>query len=143
MKILLAEDDPSIQIVAKMSLQKIGGHEVHVVENGQDAIDKASAAFNAFNESAEVGAIVGKKFDLIILDCMMPVMDGFEACRELKLRDETKDIPVIFLTAKNQKSDMDEGYRLGAIGFISKPFDARELCADVDKIFSKILFKDS
>jgi CheY-like chemotaxis protein len=125
MKILLAEDDPSIQIVAKLSLQRIGGHEVHIVENGQAAIDRASA----------------EKFDLIILDCMMPVMGGFDACRELKLRDETKEIPIIFMTAKNQKTETDEIYKLGAVGLISKPFDARELCTDIEKIMSKSLWK--
>lgn len=125
MKILLAEDDPSIQTVARLSLKKIGGHEVHTVENGQEAIDKASK----------------ENFDLIILDCMMPVLDGFKACRELKLREETASIPIIFMTAKNQKSDTDEVYKLGAVGLITKPFDARELCADIEKIMNKALWK--
>ncbi len=125
MKILLAEDDPSIQLVAKLSLQKIGGHDVTTASDGQEAIDKAMVT----------------KFDLIILDGMMPVMDGFQTCQELKLREETKDIPIIFLTAKNQQSDIDEGYRLGGIGYIVKPFDARELCEEVNKFFGKILWK--
>jgi CheY-like chemotaxis protein len=126
-KILLAEDDLSIQLVAKLSLQKIGGHEVTVAANGQEAFEKAQT----------------DNFDLIILDGMMPLMDGFTTCRELKSHPKTKDMPVIFLTAKNTQADIDEGYTAGGIGYISKPFDARELCNEINKIYSKILWKQS
>lgn len=125
MKILLAEDDTSIQLIAKLSLQKIGGHEVVAVNNGKEALEKA----------------VEQKFDLIILDGMMPEMDGFETCRALKSSPATADMAVIFLTAKNQQSDLEEGYKIGGVGYIVKPFDAKELCNEIDKIFSKILWK--
>ena len=125
MKILLCEDDPSISLVAKLSLQKIGGHEVVTAEDGQTGVDLATQ----------------QKFDVILLDCMMPVMDGFQACKDLKSRPETQDIPVIFLTAKNTEADVAEGYKLGGIGFIVKPFDARELCAEITKIMNKVLWK--
>jgi CheY-like chemotaxis protein len=127
MKILLAEDDASIQLIAKMSLQKIGGHEVVVANNGKEALDKACE----------------EKFDLIILDGMMPEMDGFQTCLALKSSPKTSDMPVIFLTAKNQQSDIDEGFKIGGIGYIVKPFDAKELCKEIDKIFNKILWKKS
>jgi CheY-like chemotaxis protein len=125
MKILLAEDDPSIQIIAKLTLQKVGGHEVVLASNGREAYEKALA----------------EKFDLIVLDGMMPEMDGFEACRELKKNPDTENIPVIFMTAKNQQNDIEEGFQAGAIGYIVKPFDALELCNEVQKIYSKHLFK--
>lgn len=125
MKILLAEDDVSIAHVAKLSLQKIGGHEVVVASDGQDAVEKAQA----------------DKFDLIILDGMMPRLDGFKACEQLKANDVTKDVPVIFLSAKNTEADMEEGYRIGGIGYIVKPFDARALCEDISKILNKVLWK--
>jgi two-component system OmpR family response regulator len=124
MKILLAEDDPSILIIAKLTLQKVGGHEVAGVENGVIAIERAGT----------------EVFDLIILDGMMPEMDGFEACRQLKASVLTRSIPVIFMTAKNQKTDMDEGFALGAIGYIVKPFDAKELCNEIQKIYNKHLW---
>jgi CheY-like chemotaxis protein len=124
MKILLAEDDISIQTIARLTLQKVGGHEVTVVENGQEAITRAQE----------------EKFDLILLDGMMPVMDGLEACRELKNNRATKDIPVIFMTAKNQESDIQAGFEAGAIGYLVKPFDAKELCNELQKIYNKYLF---
>ncbi|MDZ4678187.1 MAG: response regulator [Oligoflexia bacterium] len=124
MKILLAEDDPSIQIIAKLTLQKVGGHEVVIVNNGEEAINRTQTEI----------------FDLILLDGMMPVMDGLEACRQLKKNPQTKNIPVIFMTAKNQQSDIDEGFKAGAIGYLVKPFDAKELCNELLKIYNKYLF---
>jgi two-component system alkaline phosphatase synthesis response regulator PhoP len=124
-KILLAEDDPSIQIIARLTLQKIGGHEVAVANNGLEAYEKAMA----------------EKFDLIILDGMMPEMDGLEACAKIKGNPDTEHIPIIFMTAKNQQADIEEGYKAGAIGYIVKPFDAQELCNEIQKIYSKHLFQ--
>jgi DNA-binding response OmpR family regulator len=124
MKILLAEDDQSIKIIAKLTLQKVGGHEVIAVENGKEAYEKA----------------LDEKFDLIILDQMMPIMDGLETCQKLKLNPETKNTPVIFMTAKNQKADLEAGFKAGALGYIVKPFDAQELCAEIQKIYSKHLW---
>lgn len=127
MKILLAEDDPSIRIIAKLTLQKVGGHEVIGVEDGNEAIARANL----------------EKFDLIILDGMMPVLDGFETCKQLKADSKTKATPVIFMTAKNQKTDIDEGFALGAIGYIVKPFDAKELCSEIQKIYNKHLWSQA
>lgn len=124
MKILLAEDDPSIKTIAKLTLQKVGGHEVTTVENGQEAYDKALA----------------QKFDLVILDYMMPIMDGLETCEKFKKNPELKNIPIIFMTAKNQKSDIEAGFKMGALGYIVKPFDAQELCNEIQKIYSKHLW---
>ncbi|MDT8448115.1 MAG: hybrid sensor histidine kinase/response regulator [bacterium] len=71
------------------------------------------------------------KPDLILLDVMMPEMDGFTACRELKAREATRDIPVIFLTAKVQAEDIVRGLELGAVDYITKPFNATELLVRV------------
>jgi twitching motility two-component system response regulator PilH len=125
MKILLAEDDPSIQIIARLTLQKVGGHEVVVVADGEVAVQFAQT----------------QHFDLIILDGMMPVMGGFEAARALKALEATKHIPIIFMSAKNQSNDVDEGLRLGAIGYIVKPFDANDLVSEIQKIYNKYLFQ--
>lgn len=124
MKILLAEDDRSIQIIAKLTLQKVGGHEVVAVNNGREAIEAAQS----------------ENFDLILLDGMMPEVDGFEACRQLKAIEETRNIPVIFLTAKNAQNDLDEGYSVGAIGYIVKPFDAQDLCHEILAIYNKFIW---
>jgi CheY-like chemotaxis protein len=124
MRILLAEDDPSIRTIARLTLQKVGGHEVTVVENGKVAYETA----------------LEKEFDLVILDHMMPIMDGLETCRKFKDNPSLRKLPIIFMTAKNQKNDIDEGYKAGALGYLVKPFDAKELCNEIQKIYSKHLF---
>lgn len=69
--------------------------------------------------------------DLILLDIMMPEMDGYEVCRKLKSKDQTKEIPVIFLTAKNDTEDIVEGFRVGGVDYITKPFKQEELIARI------------
>ncbi len=69
--------------------------------------------------------------DLILLDVMMPEMDGFETCRQLKMNEDTKDIPVIFLTARVDTEDIVKGFRLGAVDYVTKPFESVELVARV------------
>ncbi len=65
--------------------------------------------------------------DLILLDIMMPEMSGFEVCEELKKDDKTRDIPVIFITAKSDDDSIDEAYKVGGIDYVLKPFRPREL----------------
>ncbi len=75
--------------------------------------------------------LVDKIPDLILLDIMMPGIDGFELCQKLKASPKTKDIPVIFLTAKTQSSDIAKGFQVGAVDYVTKPFKAVELLARV------------
>ena len=70
--------------------------------------------------------------DLILLDVMMPEMDGFEACARLKESAEWHDIPIIFLTAKTETADIVRGFELGAVDYVSKPFNPPELLARVN-----------
>ncbi|HKK73153.1 MAG TPA: response regulator [Candidatus Krumholzibacteria bacterium] len=69
--------------------------------------------------------------DLVILDVMMPKIDGFEVCRALKAKDETKDVPVILLTAKDRDSDREKGREAGADLYVTKPFSPTRLLEDV------------
>ena len=69
--------------------------------------------------------------DLILLDIMMPEMDGFKVCEILKDKDETKDIPVIFITAKTDSDSIVQGFELGGVDFLKKPFNSKELLARV------------
>ena len=71
--------------------------------------------------------------DLILLDIMMPGMDGLEVCRQLKAETATRDIPVIFVTAMDEGGDMDKGLELGATDYITKPLDPREVHCKVAK----------
>ena len=69
--------------------------------------------------------------DLILLDIMMPEMDGYEVCKVLKSDENTKDIPVIFITAKTDENSIERAYEVGGIDFVTKPFKARELAVRI------------
>ena len=113
-KILIVDDVPqNIQVLAGI-LQK-AGYQLGFAKDGKTAL--------AHVESTQ--------FDLILLDIMMPELDGFEVCARLKKDKRKKDIPVIFITAKNAPEDKTKGFELGAVDYISKPFDTKEVLARV------------
>jgi two-component system, OmpR family, alkaline phosphatase synthesis response regulator PhoP len=116
-KLLLAEDDASIQLVARLSLKR-AGFAVTVASTGTEVLAR----------------VAEERPDVILLDWMMPEMDGPHVCAHLKADDATRDIPVIFMTARTQQSEIQDGLRLGAIGYITKPFDALELGARVREL---------
>src|SRR5882762_4894496 len=117
LRALLAEDEPDIQLVARMSLKR-ADFEVTVANNGLEVLAKAAAL----------------QPSVVLLDWMMPEMDGLEACKRLKADPATSDIPVIFLTAKTQEAEIREGLALGAVGYITKPFDALTLGARIREL---------
>jgi two-component system, sensor histidine kinase and response regulator len=80
--------------------------------------------------------------DLVLLDVMMPGLDGFEVCRILKEKPETKDIPVIFLTARNETEDIVKGFQSGGVDYITKPFRKEELFARVNSHIQLKLVRD-
>jgi len=114
MNILLAEDEPDIQFVTRIALED-EGHSVVVVDDGEAVLQRACAF----------------SFDVVLLDVMMPRLDGFSTCSLLKADPRTRHIPVIFLTARSQEFDMRDGLRLGAIGYIIKPFDVFTLASEI------------
>jgi DNA-binding response OmpR family regulator len=114
MNLLLVEDDPDIQLVARAALRR-SGFDVTVANSGPAALDQVRAT----------------QPDVILLDWMMPDMDGPEVCRRLKSDAGTAAIPVIFLTARSQQREIAQGLALGAAGYIVKPFDALTLGAQV------------
>ena len=113
MKILLADDEVSIQKLIS-GLLEVEGHECVCVEDGTDALE----------------AFEGNAFDLVILDVMMPRMDGFATCRELRTRGVT--VPVIFLSAKGDIVDKGIGFAAGGDDYMTKPFDPRELLMHIE-----------
>ena len=117
LRVVLAEDDPDIQLVARMSLKR-AGFDVTVASTGVEALQR-------------VGEMAP---DVVLLDWMMPELDGLEACARLKANEVTRAIPVIFLTAKSQESEIAKGLSLGALGYITKPFDALSLGARVREL---------
>jgi two-component system, OmpR family, alkaline phosphatase synthesis response regulator PhoP len=118
--VILAEDDLDIQLVARLALKR-AGLIVRVVNNGQEAIE----------------AVAAEPPDVILLDWMMPELDGPETCRRLKADPATAAIPVVFLTAKSQEAEIQRGLSLGAAGYITKPFDALTLGQQVKDILGK------
>jgi two-component system OmpR family response regulator len=114
-RILHVEDEPDIQEVALIALREVGGFEVVLAGSGTEALAKAA-------ECAP---------ELILLDVMMPGIDGPSTLRELKRRPESAGIPVIFMTAKVQTQEVERYKAMGAIGVIAKPFDPMELSAKI------------
>ncbi len=117
MKILLAEDDINISTIMSITLEQIGNHQVTVVEDGVAALEQVQR----------------QDFDLVILDGMMPRLDGFETCKKMKM-DLNLNMPIIFLSAKSDEGSKKTGKDLGAIGYIEKPFDPNLVCAQIDAI---------
>ena len=110
-RVLVVEDDVDIQKVIRMSLKMRGVSEVVLVETGTECIER----LNGFTP------------DVILLDVMMPHLDGYETCRRLKQDPATRGIPVVFLTARVQKADRERGMSLGAVGYLTKPVRADRL----------------
>jgi two-component system OmpR family response regulator len=120
-RILYVEDEPDIQAVAKLALEMVGGYQVLICSGGQDALDKVG----------------GFAPDLILLDVMMPGMDGPTTLQKLRADSAAGAIPVIFLTAKVQPSEVAHYQALGALDVIAKPFDPMLLAMQVRAIWER------
>lgn len=117
-KILLAEDDNNLGFVVQDNL-KSNGFKVTLCEDGESALKTFAA----------------NKFDLCLLDVMMPKKDGFEVATTI--REINKEVPIVFLTAKNMQVDKVKGFMLGADDYITKPFDFQELILRVEAILKR------
>ncbi len=120
--ILVAEDERDIRELINFTLM-FAGHTVTLAANGAEAVELARAATGGQG-----------KPDLIMLDVRMPKMTGYEACREIKLIDNFHDIPVIFLSAKGQDEEIQNGLEAGAAAYILKPFSPDDLTRRVSEI---------
>jgi len=116
-RILICDDDPAILRVLEVNLE-VEGYDVLLAHHGQEAYEVA----------------VAEHPDLIILDIMMPRLDGYQTCAKLKENDAVKDIPVVFLSAKAQQSDIDRGKEFGVADYLTKPFDPMDLLDVVERL---------
>jgi DNA-binding response OmpR family regulator len=116
-RILIAEDEAPLRNLIRMSLEVIG-HHVTTVNDGEEALT----------------AFASEPFDLVILDIMMPRVDGFDVCREIRTRS---DVPIIMLTALGDTDDMVRGFELGADDYIAKPFSFKEVQARIHAILRR------
>ena len=121
-RICYVEDDEDIQRIVRMSLERVGKMTVEVVSDPTQALQ----AFAEFRP------------DLVMLDWMMPVLDGPALFRQMKLRPETSSLPVVFITARASERDLAELQALGAAGTISKPFSPRDLPEQLRAIWAKL-----
>jgi CheY-like chemotaxis protein len=121
-RILFVEDDPDIQTVARMALEAVGGFNVMPCSSGAEALER----------------VVPFAPDLILLDVMMPGMDGLATLEALRRQPETADIPVVFMTAKVQAQEVARYREVGAVDVIAKPFDPMTLPATVRSIWSRL-----
>jgi len=121
-KILIAEDERDIRELIAFSLQGLGGFSVVLAANGVEAVERATAEIP----------------DLILMDVRMPRMTGYDACKKLKENDSTKSIPVIFLSAKGQDQEIQQGLAVGAEEYILKPFAPDELVKQVRSVLKRI-----
>lgn len=124
-RILVVDDEKGIQEIVSQALKR-RGYETLNAADGDTALDMAFTA----------------KPDLIILDLMLPRMDGWEVCRRLKSNKETASIPIIMLTARREETDVVEGLDLGADDYIKKPFSLAELTARVGAILRRVQIAD-
>jgi DNA-binding response OmpR family regulator len=114
-RVLLVEDDERIRTSMRLSLED-EGYEVEEAESGEDALE------------AHARALVAQPFDLLVVDIMLPGMDGFDCCRELR---KVSAVPIIMVTARTDTHDVVAGLEAGADDYVTKPFEPKELAARI------------
>jgi len=119
-KILIAEDDQDIRELVVLTLQ-FNGYDVVSAEDGAQAVQKAQE----------------HDFDLILMDVRMPRMTGYEACRQLREMETTRDVPIIILSAKGQESEIQAGLDAGANQYILKPFAPDRLARKISEVLKQ------
>ena len=125
-KILVVDDEPHIVRLVEVNLQR-AGYDVVKAMDGVEALEQVKA----------------QKPDMVVLDVMMPRMDGFTVLKHLKADPETREIPVIMLTAKAQDADIFKGWQSGVDSYLTKPFNPMELLTFVKRIFESQDYADT
>ena len=120
-RILMVEDEPDIQAVARVALEAVGGFEVEMCSSGREALDRVKIC----------------NPDLILMDVMMPGLDGPSTLKQLRADPTTAGYPVIFMTAKVQSHEISRYKDIGGLGVIAKPFDPMTLAASVRTLWEQ------
>ena len=118
-KILYVEDEADIQVVATIALESVGGFSLKICSSGEEALEQAESYSP----------------DLLLLDVMMPGLDGPSTLEKLREKSSLSQTPAIFMTAKVQSSEIEELKQLGALGVIPKPFDPMTLATQIKTIW--------
>jgi DNA-binding response OmpR family regulator len=117
----LADDEPSMRLLCRINLD-LAGFEIVEAENGVEALAQVRAA----------------DFDLLLLDVMMPELGGHEVAEQLRGDVRTRDLPIVFLSARASQADLRLGFELGALDYITKPFDPIVLADRVEQVLARI-----
>ena len=120
-RILYVEDEPDIQVVARIALESVGGYTLHVCSSGEEALHAA----------------VEFAPDLLLLDVMMPGMDGPTTLKEIRNLQGFSDIPAVFMTAKVQPQEIEQFKSFGALDVIAKPFDPMALSSQIAAVWQQ------
>ncbi len=115
-KILIADDSQTVLLLHQLLLAD-RGYELLTARNGEEAVDKALA----------------ERPDIILLDVIMPRMDGFAACRALREHESTRDIPIIMVTSRGEPQHVQQGFESGCTDYLTRPFDGNELLDKVER----------
>jgi two-component system alkaline phosphatase synthesis response regulator PhoP len=116
-RILVVDDEPNIALSLEFLLQK-AGYEVAIAHNGSEALERATTF----------------RPQLIVLDVMLPVIDGFEVCRQLRADRLHPELRILLLTARGRAAEIERGLELGADGYMTKPFATRDLVAKIAQL---------
>jgi DNA-binding response OmpR family regulator len=119
-KILIVDDEPNI-VVPLEFLMKQSGYEVLIARNGKEVLE----------------SVVKNRPDLILLDIMLPDINGFEICHTLRTAYDMQDVKIILLTAKSRESDINKGMAMGADAYIIKPFSTKELVKKINEMIKQ------
>jgi two-component system alkaline phosphatase synthesis response regulator PhoP len=119
-KILVAEDEKDIRELVSITM-RLAGYEVWTANDGQEALTLAREVLP----------------DLILMDVRMPRMTGYQACLAMKEIEELKDIPVVFLSAKGQETEIQQGLAAGAVAYVLKPFAPTELTTRIEELLTE------
>lgn len=117
-RVMLVDDEPDIRKIGQMSLERVGRWETLLATSGKDAVELAQK----------------ERVDLILLDVMMPGMDGPTTYQKLRELPGLGEVPIVFLTAKVQQSEVERYLTLGAVGVLRKPFDPLTLPQEIRKL---------
>ena len=133
--VLTVQTDASVTVEYRMRFEnRPGAHAIDVVDIGMP--NKGYEVISAFDGKEALKKVKERAPDLIVLDIMMPYMDGFEVLKQLQANPDTRGIPVIMLTAKAQDADVYRGWASGVSAYLTKPFNPLELLTFVKRIFS-------
>lgn len=122
MRVLLVDDEQDIRRIGQLSLEGVGGWQASLASSGQEAVEAARQ----------------HRPDLILLDMMMPGMDGMATLARLRAEPDLASIPVVFVTAKVQRAEVERYLQAGAVGVIRKPFDPMTLPGEIRAILAKL-----